>query len=159
MDKSILKDIGAYKDKLTALFLGSVPVCKALMDSRYDPQEVPGLLYKQIFPWLSLDENETAVLPFLLFDVDIKEVPSSTVKQMRITVEVCCHKDCMAYSLEGFSGTRADILADLAEREIRNSESFGIGCLHLDSSIHKVYHGKYYGRQLVFSVPDFRLKG
>ena len=159
MDRSSLKDIGLYKRRLAEAFLGSEAICRALMDSRYSQEAASSLMYAQIFPWLSLDEEETAVLPFLLFDVDVKEGYSSTVKQLCITVEACCHKDCMDYALEGFAGNRADILADLAERAIRGCESFGIGCLHLDSSTHKAYHGKYYGRQIVFSVPDFRMKG
>lgn len=159
MEKSILKDIGLYKDKLVSVFLGSPDICRTLLGESYTDSDVSNLMYKQIFPLLCLNENETAVLPFILFDVDVKEIPTSTVKHMAIIIEPCCHQDCMKYSQDGYSGTRVDILADMIERELRRSDSFGIGCLHLDSVTHKSYHGTYYGRQMVFSVPDFKLKG
>lgn len=65
----------------------------------------------------------------------------------------------MRYSKADYTGTKADILADAIEREFRSSLKFGIGRLNLDSITYLTpSNSQYYGKQLIFTVPDFKVK-
>ena len=84
---------------------------------------------------------------------------SGTVKDLKIIVLAYCHKDIMKYSKKGYYGTRVDILADMVERKLRDSYDFGIGKPKLISVTNFFPNNKYYGRQLVYNVPEFKVKG
>ena len=78
---------------------------------------------------------------------------------MKIIIWAFCNKSSMRYSKKGYLGTKADILADAVERALSDSQKFGIGKLHLDSATYLSSSNKqFYGRQLIFTVPDFKLK-
>ena len=64
----------------------------------------------------------------------------------------------MKYSKKGYKGSRTDILADMIERCLCDSDKFGIGKLHLDSVTHIYPNTKTYGRQMIFTIPDFKIK-
>ena len=63
----------------------------------------------------------------------------------------------MKYSKKGYIGTKSDILADMIERQLRDSDKFGIGKLQLQSVTHFFPSKDYYGRQMIFYTPDFRI--
>ena len=65
----------------------------------------------------------------------------------------------MQYEKDGYLGTRPDILADMIERKLHASSQFGIGQLRLESVTSNVLDNRYYGRQMLFTVPDFKTKG
>lgn len=127
-----------------------------------------GIVYKQIFPYLYIDETQTTVKAYILFDVDMLDQNYSTTKNIKLVIWCLCHKDSMRYRKTGYSGTRVDILADAVERELRKYEQeneekgkskFGIGNLHLDSVTRlPSQNSEYYGKQLVFSTSDFTIK-
>lgn len=165
MDYSILKDTGVYKDKLIAAFLASDEICELLLNrNTYTAEDVSNLMYTQVFPYLYSEKAQTEILPYLCVEADISAVPTNTVKNMQITIWAYCHINCMQYSKEGYSGTRVDILADLAEQILRETNQPGIGKLQLQSSTYFIpndkYYGandKYYGKQLIFSIPAFKI--
>ena len=149
-----------YKNRLISHLIESPDVCQLLLNiSEYDPSEVENLVYTQIFPYLYVDETQTVVLPYLCIEVDIPRIPTNAIKDMNIIVWVYCHKDGMKYSKEGFIGTKVDILGDMVERLLSDSDAFGIGKLHLNSVTYmNSGNSKYYGKQLLFSCPDFKRK-
>lgn len=168
MAETILKDIGLYKNRLLTLLLESDDICQALAGPACTAETVYGqdgndedygLVYKQIFPYLYIDDTQDEVLPYLCVEVDVPDIPTSAVKEMKIIIWCYCHKKCMKYTKKGYSGTRSDILADMVERQLGDSERFGIGKLSLASVTYltDVNH-RYYGRQLVFTAADFRKK-
>ena len=70
-----------------------------------------------------------------------------------------CHRDILDnYYKEGYYGNRSDVLSDMIVDTLINDSDicnrFGIGQLQVDSL--DVYNSKrFYGCQLVFSVPNF----
>ena len=64
----------------------------------------------------------------------------------------------MKYSKKGYRGTRVDILCDMIERSLRNSDKFGIGKLHLSSVEHFFPNAKTYGKQMIYTISDFKIK-
>lgn len=157
IEGNFLRDIGLYKNHLMSLFLNSDDICCLMLNKNQAPSDTDSLAYTQIFPYLYVDETQTEVKSYLCFEVDIPNIPSHTIKNMEITIWAYCHKDCMKYSKQGFSGTRTDILADMVERSLRNSNEFGIGKLSLTKVSTFFPTTVHYGRQLKFLVPDFKI--
>lgn len=129
-----------------------------MLGDTYSSTDVENLVYTQVFPYLYVDETQTEVLPYICLEVDIPRIPTHTIKNMKITVWAYCHKDCMKYSLPEYLGTRVDILADIIERLLSDSDDFGIGHLHLESVTYIFPQNKYYGKQMIFTIPDFKMK-
>lgn len=159
MDEVVLKDIGVYKNRLVSAILNSNNIIQLLLNKdTYSDEEVDDLMYTQIFPYLYVDGTQTSVLSYLCIEINIPRIPTNTIKDIQIIVLAYCHKDCMKYTKKGYLGTRADILADMVERELRDSDRFGIGRLRLTSVSHFFPNNKYYGREMRFTIPDFKVK-
>ncbi len=157
METSILKDMGLYKDNLIAAFQDSGDICELLFDKRpYTAEDVQNLPYSQIFPYLHADGVQTDATSYICVEVDMPKIPTSTIKEMKICIRACCQKQHMKYSKDGYAGTRADILADMIERRLRESDGFGIGKLQLASVEHFFPDDKCYGKLMTYTVPAFK---
>lgn len=158
---SVLKDISTCKNNILSSFTDSKDICDLMLltsdNDEYDDEDVVNLIYTQIFPYLYVDETQTDVKPYICCEVDVPRIPTGTIKDMKLIVWAYCHKDCMKYSKNGYRGTRVDILVDMIERQLRDSNKFGIGKLQLDSVTYFFPSKNYYGRQLVFTIPDFKV--
>lgn len=161
MSETIVKDIGLYKNRILSTILQSQDLCEVLLNKKtFTESEVDALIYKQVFPYLYIDGTQTQVLPYVCVEVDIPRIPTGTIKDMKLIIWCYCHKDCMKYNKKDYSGTRPDIMCDIVERKLRNSDKFGIGKLQLQSVTYlNSINSKYYGRQLIFTIPDFKVKG
>lgn len=158
IDGSILKDIGSYKNTLMTTFQNSDDICELLFNKQpYTPSDVKNLPYTQIFPYLYVDETQTVEKSYICVEVDMPRIPTNTIKDMKVFVWVYCHKGIMKYSKKGYIGTRTDILTDMIERQLRESDKFGIGKLQLQSVEHFFPNKEYYGRQLIYHIPDFKI--
>ena len=150
--------MGNYKHEILSAFLRCSDICELMFDKKpYTENDAKNLMYTQIFPYLYKEEAQTAVLPYLCVEADISAIPTHTVKDMKLILWAYCHKDAMEYSAEGYSGTRVDILADMAERQLRTCTRLGIGKLQLQSASYFLPADHYYGKELVFSVPEFKI--
>ena len=168
MPGTVLKDIGLVKNRILPLLLNSDDIMEILLGKGYTQEQVwgaddndddYGIVYKQVFPHLYIGDTQTEVLSYLCFEVDVPRIPTETIKDMKIIIWAFCNKSSMRYSKKGYLGTKADILADAVERALSDSQKFGIGKLHLDSATYLSSSNKqFYGRQLIFTVPDFKLK-
>lgn len=157
---TVLKDIGSCKQRLLTAVVNDDDICGLLLDKKsYTEDDVDGLMYTQIFPYLYTDETQTETLTYLCFEVDVPRFSSGTVKDLKMIVLAYCHKGIMKYSKKGYYGTRVDILADMVERKLRDSYDFGIGKPELVSVTNFFPNNKYYGRQLVYNIPEFKIKG
>ena len=155
---SVLKDMGSYKTPLVTALVNSDDICELMFNKDpYTEEDVDNLLYTQIFPYLYVDETQTEVKPYICFEVDIPRIPTGTIKDAKLTIWVYSHKDGMRYSKEGYSGTKVDILADMIERQLRESNEFGVGKLQLLSCTYFIPNSKYYGKQMVYNMPDFKI--
>lgn len=142
------------------MFLNSPCITSLLLDKDDSCEEdIDNLVYTQIFPYLYVDNTQTKVLSYLCFEVDIPRIPTPTIKDVKFMVWIYCRKDGMNYSKKGYLGTRVDILADMVEQELHDQRKFGIGKLSLESVTHCFPSNEYYGRQMIFTIPDFKVKG
>lgn len=158
-EQSLLHDIGLYKNRLINVFLNNSDICQLLLDEdNITSDSVDNLVYSQVFPYLFVDNTQTQKLTYLCIEIDVPKVPTRTIKDLKLTIWAYCHKDCMKYSQKGFLGTRVDILSDMIERTLQDSNLFGIGKLHLDYVTRMFPQSSYYGREMVFSIPDFKYK-
>ncbi len=157
---TVLKDIGSCKQQLISAFINNDDICELLFDKKpYTETDAEKLMYKQVFPYLYIDDVQTESTTYLCIEVDIPRQASNTIKELEINVWAYCHKNIMKYAKKGYYGTRADILSDMVEKQIRDSYDFGIGKPELKSVTYFFPGNKYYGRQLVYRVPDFKIKG
>lgn len=160
IEGSILKDMGSYKNKIVSAFINSDEICELLFNKEaYTEENVEDLIYKQIFPYLYVDETQTEVKTYICFEVDVPRIPTGTVKDMKLIVWAYSHKDGMKYTKKGYSGTKVDILVDMIEKQLRESDKFGIGKPQLLSCTYFIPNNKYYGKQMVYNMPDFKVKG
>lgn len=159
MSETTLRDIGLYKNRFVNLLLNSPDFCETIIQSKnYTEDDVDNLVYSQIFPYLYVDDTQTDVLPYVCFEVNIPRIPTNTIKNAQLIVWVYCHKKCMKYSKKGFLGTRADILADIVERQLHESTKFGIKAPSLQSVRYFFPQKEYYGHELIFNISDFKVK-
>lgn len=160
MAETILQDIGLYKNAMLTTLLSSPDICECLLDKDdVTEEECDGLLYSQVFPYLYIDETQYAAKAYICVEVDGAAFPTRMVKDMKVIVWVVCSKKWIPYSRKGYVGTRVDVLSDMIERLVRNSNEYGIGKLYLESVTYLAnVNSKYYARQMVFTMPDFKLK-
>ena len=83
-----------------------------------------------------------------------------TVKSMDLYIWIFVHRNCMQMesNIKSYMGNRADVLTDIIERLLRDSDDLGIGKPSLDDIDYTVPQSSYYGRQLKYSIPDFKIK-
>ena len=153
-----LKDIGTYKNRLLSAIIQSEDVCETILGKDYDDTDVDEqLIYHNIFPYLYIDETQTKQESYICIEVDVPRTMDLAYKDMRIIVWCYCHKGIMKYSKKGYLGTRADILSDMVDRFLNSSNDFGLGRLKLQSSTYFSPSKDYYGRQLIYSCPEFNI--
>ena len=161
MEISAINDIGEYKDTLLDILLSNDDICETLLGNEFTSDDRSDLIYTQVFPYLYVDDTQTEVLSYICVEVDIPRVPTGTIKDMKLIVWAYSHKECMRYSYDGYCGTRADILSDMIDRQISNPETchaYGIGKPTLTSVTYFFPQNKYYGRQMIYTIPDFKVK-
>lgn len=168
MSNVVLKDIGLLKNRILPLLLNSSDIMEILLGEGYTQEQVwgadgntgdSGVLFKQVFPYLYMNEVPSDVPSYLCFEVDIPRMPSNTIKEMKLMIWACCHTSQMRLTKTDYAGTRADILTDAVERELRGSLNCGIGNLSLDSVTYlSPANSQYYGKQMIFTFPDFKVK-
>lgn len=153
-----LKDIGIYKNRLFSAILESDDIAQLILGEHYDKEFTDELLlYKNIFPYLYVDDTQITQTSYICLEVDIPRTIDFTYKDMKITVWCYCHKGIMRYSYKGYLGTRADILSDMVDRLLNSSNNYGPGRLRLQSSTYFSPSKDFYGRQLIYSCPEFNI--
>lgn len=154
-----LKDVGTYKNRLLSAIIKSQDVCETILGKDYDTTNVDEqLIYHNVFPYLYVDETQTKQESYICIEVDVPRTMDFAFKDMKIIVWCYCHKGIMKYSKKGYLGTRADILSDIVDRFLNSSNNFGLGRLKLQSNTHFFPSKEYYGRQLIYSCPEFNIE-
>lgn len=107
---------------------------------------------------LFVDDTITETGTFIYYDVLFPYLKEH-IKTCQVVMYAICHRDILEdYYKDGYVGNRADILAELIEDVLLNSDvvgNFGIGNLTLDGV--SIYNSvRFYGTILTFSVPNFR---
>lgn len=155
---AVLKDIGIYKNRLLSHFLSNTDFCDVMLQKKdYTDDDVDNLMYSQLFPYLYVDGTQTEVLPYVDIEI-VMNAGSGTIKNMLLYVDTFAHKECMICNQKDYSGNRCDILADIIEQSLHDCKDFGIGRFQLLSVGYLNVSSDYYGRRMIFSVPDFLSK-
>lgn len=156
---TMLKDIGRYKNRIMSHILSSDDICKALLDKKeVSDDDKDNLIYNQIFPYLYVDETQNDVKSYVCIEVNIPVAPNNTTKRLQIVVWAYSHKKCMNYHKKDYFGTRPDIISDMIERSLCDATDLGIGKIALQTATYFFPTNHYYGRQMVFTTSDFKVK-
>ncbi|MCH5265802.1 MAG: hypothetical protein J1F02_07870 [Lachnospiraceae bacterium] len=160
----MIKELGTYKTKLSSILKHSEPIRKLLLGPEYteDMAGADKALDEYIRPHLYAEPSITGTHSYLFYDTGIAGMQSNT-KTMKLVIQILTHRDCLPREIQGYEGTEADILAAMVEGELcgnlsarESMSSFGIGRLELIPPLEILSYPDYYGKELVFHVPDFR---
>lgn len=156
MADTMLRDLGSYKNKIIGAFTESADIMECLLGKGYTQTQVDGIVYKHVFPYLYVDDTQTETESYIGVELD-PTAPTGTIKDSKLIIWEYCHKNIMKYSKKGYTGTRADILADMIDRIIREMD-LGIGKPQILSAKYFMPNSNYYGRVLLYNIPDFKIK-
>lgn len=153
----MLKDIAVYKNRLLSLFLDSNDIAELFLGKEYNKETADEeLMYKYVFPYLHADETQTEVKSYICMEVDVPKTLNASYKDMQIIIWCYSHRDDMKCSTENCVGTTPDILTDIIDTLLSGSRNFGMGRLMLESAAHITPTKEHYGRQLIYTCPEFR---
>jgi len=105
-----------------------------------------------------IDETVQESGAFVTVDVDIPEMSSGTIKEMRVYVEVLVSKTFMPLSpslFKGCRGNRRDNIVRQIDLLINGSYDFGIGRLDLKSIRTVTTANKFAGKLMTYEASDF----
>ncbi len=105
-----------------------------------------------------IDDTVQEAGAFVTVDVDIPEMSSGTIKEMRVYVEVLVSKTYMPLSpslFKGCKGNRRDNIVRQIDLLINGSYDFGIGRLDLKSIRTVTTANKFAGKLMTYEVSDF----
>ena len=157
----MLKERGQFKATIKNALFSSPDVLTALLGK--DANTIPMTNKREMFharvkTHLFIDTTLTDRNAYIFFDTVIPDVSVQT-KECKIILYSICHRELLdEFSMEGYSGNRADILSETIEEALldeKKAKEFGIGDLLLDSV--EIYNAKdYYGCVMIFSAECFR---
>lgn len=133
----------------------------AILNSSNINRESLLLTFLYIKCYLYMDETQTEVMSYICVETTIPRVPTGTIKNVKLTIWAISHKECMKFHYPGYAGDRVDILSDMIDRIISsedNCRTFGIGKPELTGIEYLFPQNKYYGRQMIYNIPDFKVK-
>lgn len=160
MASSVARDLAFIKSKVISRLLESDEFAEVMLrktdfteDDKYDME------YKQVFDYPYVDGTQEEVLPYVCVETVCRGT-NRTTKSMDLYVWIFVHRDCMKmeHAMKSYMGNRADVLADIVERLLRDADDLGIGKPSLDDIGYTVPQSSYFGRQLKYSIPDFKIK-
>jgi len=108
------------------------------------------ITHKQIVPWLKLNNMQTEVLNFIMFDIRDSSVSyvNKVIKNQEIVVMCCVHEDDMDTP---YRIPRTDLLSYLIRDILCWTNSLGMQ-LKLTNDYPDIVDGKFYCRTLKFAV-------
>ena len=151
-------ELGKFKTRINNALLKDENIQEILTGTTGNSREQFEKTKKQIHSHLFIDDTIKDTGTYIFYEVFMPELRSQ-IKNIRVVMYAICHRDILEnYSKEGFWGNRADILAEMIEDAMLNPtvlREFGIGELVLDNI--DIYNStEFYGRIIVFTVPNFR---
>lgn len=153
-----LKDIGKYKNRLFSTITQSEDIAELMLGQNYDKENGDEILTeKHIFPYLYVDDTQVEQLSYICLEVEVPRTMDFSFKDMKVIIWCYCHRGIMKYSKKDYLGTRADILSDMVDRLLNSSNNYGLGRLRLQSTTYIMPGKNYYGRQLIYTCPEFNI--
>lgn len=159
--KKTTHECGKFKNEINTALYNDATIREFLFGdtSGFTNSELIKLFRDHVKSHLFIDDTIEETDTFIFYDITMPQLHEN-VKNCQVILYAICHRDVLDdYEAEGYYGNRADVLSQMVEDCLINDEkvanSFGIGELNLDSV--DIYNSRnFYGRVLVFSVPNFR---
>ena len=149
-----LFELGRYKQTLLEKIHKSKDIIDAILPSGYSPYDVTDLLKEHLFSFLFVEGTQKEEKSYICLDTRVPRVIDHTYKDVQIIIQVIAHKNILDYEKIGYLGNRVDIVSDMVDRLINNSDLFGSTRLQLNGV--EIYNTeKYYGKTLMYSCVDF----
>ena len=156
-----IADLGLFKENISAALFKSDEINELLLGDTTGMSASKKLseFKEHVKSHLFVDDTIEDATSFIFYDVIIPHM-SPQVKNVQVWMYCVCHRDILDnYYKDGYHGNRVDILCEMVEKALLSDEDFtrdfGIGQLQLGSL--EIYNSRrFYGRSLVFEVPNFR---
>ena len=160
MAQSVARDLAYIKATVISRLLKSDEFTKVMLRKEdFTDAERYDMEYKQVFDYPYVDGTQEEVMPFVCVETVCRGT-NRTVKSMNLYIWIFVHRNCMKMdkTCTSYGGNRADVLTDIIERLLRDSDDLGIGKPSLDNIDYTAPQSSYYGRELKYSIPDFKIK-
>ena len=160
MAQSVARDLAFIKSKVISRLLESDEFAEVMLrKTDFTEDEKNDMEYKQVFDYPYVDGTQEEVMPYVCIETVCRGT-NRTTKSMDLYVWIFVHRNCMKMdkNIKSYIGNRADVLADIVERLLRDADDLGIGKPSLDDIGYTVPQSSYFGRQLKYSIPDFKIK-
>jgi len=154
------KERGIYKTRILNAMLQSNNIKDIVLGdtSEMQSKDIMTKFKNHVNSHLFIDETIKDTSTYIFFDVIMPKMRPQ-VKSIQVLIYAICHRDILEnYNKEGYYGNRADILSEMIEETLLDSnivKKFGIGDLELDNV--DIYNSTtFYGCIMSFSVHNFR---
>jgi len=146
--------------------IGNSKECIALLVNKninlVTEDDVDDAFDRFIYDYSYVDDTITESAAFICVEAEVPYVQNRQIKNMRIYVTVACHKRFMEIDTDiigGTAGNRRDNLIRYIDKELNDSDIFGIGRLSLKSvKTLSSTNQDFSVRELCYDVPDFNLR-
>lgn len=164
MAKTYLDELVEFPLKAIHL-IGSNPTVVQLLTNNpnidMNSDEADQIYDRYIFDYAYVDSTTEEAEAYICVESEVPNVQSMTIKNMKLFVTVFCHKKYMSLDptkFEKLSGNRRDNLTRYIDLMLNGSEIFGIGKLSLESARIVSSPNNFTARELVYEVPEFKIK-
>ncbi len=154
-----LDELVNYKNKIVNLIENSQSIMSLLVGHQnidMNSSVVIDAYDKQIFDYSFITDTQLTEKSFLLIEVETRNRPNGTCKNMTVYVQVICHKDSMKLTgFKGVKGNRRDNLARQIADLLEGHKDFGIGKLQFKDCYSVTVPSPYSSLIIVFETPDY----
>lgn len=113
---------------------------------------------RQMFDFDYIDETVQSAGAFIMVDADMISLPTGTIKDIEVYVQVAVSKTMMELDRKKYKGTRGnrrDNLARQIDLVLRGSRDYGIGPLQIVSARTANVPSAFSSKLLTYRSPDF----
>ena len=156
-----LDEIIKYKDTIINTIGLSKEVVALLTDNPLidmDSKAAYDVFDNNLFDYDYVNGVQTADTPLVMVDVEIPSVPTDTIKDLYVFVQVAVPKLQMKLDgtkFKGVKGNRKDNLLRQIDLLLNNKDGLGVGCLNLAGVGVAAVPNTYTSTLLTYSISDF----
>ena len=161
MDKTFLDELAEYPVKALQK-IGTDKTIVSLLTNNpsidMNSKEADEIFDKYLFDYDYVDGTTDEAVAYICVEADLSNIPTRSIKNMRLYVKVMCHKKFMnidASKFKGMIGNRRDNIARYVDKQLNGSDVFGIGQLSLVDCRTAPAPTGFAARELSYVVSDF----
>lgn len=108
-----------------------------------------------IHDYLFLDDSVQDARADIMVDVSLVKVPTSTIKDLEVYIQVTANRNFVDLSFKGIKGNRLDNLCRYIDYELRDDRDFGIGKLEMRRCEPESVPKNFAAKLITYKSPDF----